>query len=126
YSVLNSTSFITMCRVVALSLNTYYWHPHSGSSPHSLSGFSFCQVLKDRRFFCAGSNGFDARSWRADAQEGGTTLDGHGGASRLGVVARRGGIADLRQGAGGDRQRGRADLFGAGRRRDFARGEHHA
>src|SRR5256884_3022599 len=69
---------VTFARVDAFPIQPYFRGPHSGTGPHALSGFSLWQVLMDRRFFCAGANGFDARSRRADAQESGTTLDGPG------------------------------------------------
>src|SRR2546423_15701626 len=62
----------------------------------------------------------------ADAEEGGATLDRHGGASRLGLVPRRGGVPDVPEKPPGDRQRGGADVLGAWRGRPLPRGGHHS
>src|SRR2546430_12632347 len=49
-----------------------------------------------RRRRLAPGRTFDTRSPQADAQESGATLDRHAGASRLGSLPRRGGVADVR------------------------------
>src|SRR2546423_15471969 len=61
----------------------------------------------------------------ADAEEGGATLDRHGGASRLGLVPRRGGVPDLAENPPGNRERGGRDVPRAGRGRHPLRGGHH-